>query len=602
MSEKYFDPTDYEEEQIPAYAMIPARETVNDIEDKADGKHTENEKNITLIPAADDLRSARIRLSKAWPVTLPDMKIEEDILVPDTRPDLEKILSITATPAISKHESYTGQNEKIMLRISGSFDISVLYLPAGGSGVIAINSKIPFRREFEIKDQLSSQAEIKAYGIIPEAKVINERKIRISAGAAFSAWEYGDTEMELLEGVRDDSLLLKKDRVNFTDMAQRRTDTTGIRERIRLKDSYPEPESILCYEMNVVEDHHQISKGKAIVEASLYYSILYMPESGGKQEDNVDKAVPVYVRGKIDFTQFLRLADVKDDEVKGSIVKFEILNADISLRTPGAPTEYDDQDDSSHDEYNESNDSSADSSASYFYINASVATGIQVYRSLERDVVTDMYHRTKNLEYSTAPYQLAELCGTASSDITVRETVSMPEMCGSTSSVPYISLTTENIKASAENDRCVIDGSVRADIIFVDEETSEMSCLEHHIPFHTVTDMMGACYDSYAECDTGIKDIWFDCINSRQIDINCSISVRMSAWNTKQYEFIDKVCYVGDGSMIQQPSGIVVYMTRPDDTQWSVSKKFRTTEESLREVNGLEAGQPLAAGMRLLIV
>ena len=57
-----------------------------------------------------------------------------------------------------------------------------------------------------------------------------------------------------------------------------------------------------------------------------------------------------------------------------------------------------------------------------------------------------------------------------------------------------------------------------------------------------------------------------------------------------------------DGSMIQQPSGIVVYMTRPDDTQWSVSKKFRTTEESLREVNGLEAGQPLAAGMRLLIV
>lgn len=599
MSEKYFDPADYGEEQIPAYAMIPAREAVNDIEDKADEKHTENGKNITLVPAADDLKSTRIRLSKAWPVTLPDMKIEEDILVPDTCPDLEKILSITAAPAISKHESYTGQNEKIMLRISGSFDISVLYLPAGGSGVVAINSKIPFRREFEIKDQMSPQAEVKSYGMMPEAKVINERKIRISAGAAFSAWEYGDTEIELLEGVRDDSLLLKKDRVHFTDMAQRRTDTTGIRERIRLKESYPEPESILRYEMNVVEDHHQISKGKAIVEASLYYSILYMPESGDQQEN---KAAPVYVRGKIDFTQFLRLPDIKDDEIKGSIVKFEILNADISLHAPEASAEYDDHDDSSHDKYDESNESPADSNASYFYINAGVATGIQVYRSLERDVVTDMYHRTKNLEYSTAPYQLAELCGTASSDVTVRETVSMPETCGSTSSVPYISLTTENITASAENDRCVIDGSVRADIIFVDEETSEMSCLAHHIPFHTVTDMMGVCDDSYTECDTGIKDIWFDRINSRQIDINCSISVRMSAWNTKQYEFIDKVCYVDDGSMMQQPSGIVVYMTRPDDTQWSVSKKFRTTEDSLRKVNGLEAGQPLTAGMRLLIV
>ncbi len=644
MSEKYFDPAEYDDEQIPEYAMIPAgmaatveddasapaaaaqaqekqsyrapkpvrNVTAEEIQmpkdkDAEKDRIPEKEKTVTLIPATDDLRSARIRLSGASPVVLPHMSIEEDILVPDTRPDLEKILSVTATPEISKHESYAGQNGKNMLKINGSFEISVLYLPAdGATGVVAINSKIPFRREFEIQEPLSPQAEIKITGKMPEAKVINERKIRISTGASFNAWEYGDTEMELLEGVRDDSLLLKKERVRFTDMAQRRTDTTDIREKIRLKESYPEPKSILRQEMNVVENHRQISKGKAVVEASLYYSILYMPESSealDADDGASDAAVPVYVRGKVDFTQFLRLPDVKDDETAGSIVKFDILTSDISLRAPGASASgYDGSDEDEEEEYEESGDSSADSSAPYFQLSASVAAGIQVYRSLERDVVTDMYHRSKDLEYSTAPYQVSELCGSASPDISIRETVNIPETRGNADSVPYISLTTENITASTEDDRCVIEGSLRANILFVEEENAEISCFEHHIPFRTVTDMPGACAESYAECDAGIKDIWFDRMNSRQIDISCSLSVRVSVWNTQSHEFIDKVCYIDDGSTPQPLSGIVVYMTKPDDTQWSVSKKFRTTEAALREVNDLEAEQPLVPGMRLLIV
>lgn len=163
---------------------------------------------------------------------------------------------------------------------------------------------------------------------MPQAKVINERKIRISTGASFIAWKYGETEIELLEGVRDDSLLLKKECVRFTDMAQRRTDTTDIREKIRLKESYPEPESILHYDVNVVEEHRQIAKGKAVIEASLYYSILYMPVSDAASKEDQDGkgnavgGAPVYVRRKNRFYSVSETAGYKDDETAGSIIKF----------------------------------------------------------------------------------------------------------------------------------------------------------------------------------------------------------------------------------------------------------------------------------------
>ena len=132
--------------------------------------------------------------------------------------------------------------------------------------------------------------------------------------------------------------------------------------------------------------------------------------------------------------------------------------------------------------------------------------------------------------------------------ISVRETVSIPETRGSASDVPYIALEVENITASCENDRCTIEGSLIADILFIEEETLVISSFEHRIPFRTSMDMPGACADSYAECGASIKEIWFDRVNSRQIDINCSISAGVSAWNTAVHEFIDKVCYIDDGS------------------------------------------------------
>jgi hypothetical protein len=566
--------------EIPDYAMIPAVPA--------------SETPAKLIPATDDLKSTRLRLSGVHTVNIPDITIEEDILVPDTRPDLEKIVSITAVPEVSSHESYIASNGSNMFKISGNFEISTLYLPADSrTELVSITSHVPFRRETEVEEPVSNTAEIDVRGSVIQSKVINERKIRISAGASFTVHEYGENEIELLEGVRDDSLLLKKDTIRFTDMAQQRTDTTDIKEKIRIKDSLPAPERILRYDVNAVENHRQLSRGKAVVEGSLYYSILYLPET----EEDTD-TLPVYMRGKSEFTQFLRLPEMNDEETAGSIVKFEILKSDISLRDPNST--YNDTDSDEADSEDETSDDR--NTSPYFLLNASLATSIQVYRNIEREVVTDMYHRSRDLEFSTAPYEISELCGSTATDISVRDTVTIPDNQGSAASVPYIDVRVGSITTTAETDRCIVEGNLDISILFSDETTGEVSCCDAKVPFRAVTDMSGVCSTSRIECVPGIKDIWFDKINSHQVDFNCSLSVRVCAWNVTLHEFIDKVCYIEDGSGSAASQGIVVYMTKPDDTQWSVSKKFRTTVEALRDVNGLEENQPLTEGTRLLIV
>lgn len=605
-------------EIIPEYAMIPAGvgtasgiekslKSVNTgVEQSQNGERTvtkekekqENEQPVKLISAADDLRSTRLRLSGMHKVDVPGVRVEEDILVPDTRPDLEKIVSITASADVTEHEAYVSANGENMLKISGVFEISTLYLPAGRqTELVSISSQIPFRREFQTKEQISRFAEIRINGAVTSSKVINERKIRVSAEASFSVREYGDIEIELLEGVRDESLLLKKEKIRFTDMAQRKTDTTDIREKIRLKDSAPVPRRILRYDTDVVENHRQISKGKAVIEASVYYSILYAPEADGEGE-----ALPVFMRGRTEFTQFLRLPEISDEEIAGSIVNFEILKSDISLHSGGTENSSDGEY-INDDEYEEENDGSADTNdMPYFVMNVNVATSIQVYRDIEREVVTDMYHRSRELEFSTAPYEISELRSSGSAEVSVRETINIPEENGGAAAVPYVWVRPDNIKAVPEQDRCVIQGDLAVSVIFLNENTGAISCFNTSAPFRTAADMPGAREDSIIECVPVMKDIWFDRMNAHQVDLNCSVSARVSAWNVTAHEFIDKVCYIEDGKGGGNPAGIVVYMIRPGDTQWSVSKKFRTTTETLRSVNGLEEDQPLEPGMRLLIV
>ena len=98
-----------------------------------------------------------------------------------------------------------------------------------------------------------------------------------------------------------------------------------------------------------------------------------------------------------------------------------------------------------------------------------------------------------------------------------------------------------------------------------------------------------------------IKDLWFDSINSRQLEINISVSIEIWAIRHCVFHTIENLCISESASSVRTPS-IALYVTGPDDTLWDIAKRYRTDTESIAAVNDLDAGQPLSAGTRLLVV
>lgn len=56
-----------------------------------------------------------------------------------------------------------------------------------------------------------------------------------------------------------------------------------------------------------------------------------------------------------------------------------------------------------------------------------------------------------------------------------------------------------------------------------------------------------------------------------------------------------------DMEELERLPGIVGYIVQPGDSLWGIAKKFRTTQESVKKVNGLESDL-LKSGQRLLVL
>lgn len=551
-----------------------------------------------LISADEDLKSSRLKITGINHIEFPVMTIEEDVLVPDVEPDLDQILNVEARPEISSHEMIRNQEGQDAYKIGGSISVNTLYLPVSRSGeLISMNSRIDFRRECPLPEEAvrgqsgpgrlpDASETVSADLISVKARVINERKIRISVELRCSVKKYSEEEAEFLEGVRDSELNLRKETIYFTDIAQRRRDTTDISGEIVLKENMPEPGKILNYDVNIAENRRQVGRGKAVVDASAYYSILYMPKSSGndvstdfEETGDGDEKMPVFCRGKIDFTQFIKFPDFPVAGDMESRISFDVISTQIDFETPeeGGPQK--------------------------LMLHASIAASADVFRQIEREIVTDMYHRTKNVDFSTTPRRLSKLCGNGTAEISVREIITLPEEKPGFRNIPYISACAENPQITVENGRCRIEGMIDTNTVYAEEDgEGGFSSYRQELPFRAQLDIPGIDGEMKAEYSCGLKDIWFDRMNARQVEFNCTIFVSVYVWKVESRDFIDRVCYIEEEGAESETAGMVIYVTRPGDTQWSIARKFRTTLQQLRLINSLEESDYVEEGRKLLIL
>ena len=519
--------------------------------------------------------------------------IEEDILVPDVKPDLARILVMDGTVKLIEREIHTGQAGTDSIRLLGDLILETLYVPehtAGGEPIVSIESKIPFKNETELKAGPYSDLTIIPAIESIDYTIVNERKFRVKTAVVFGVREYSNVDVEVFEGVKDEEVQMLKEKINLTDVAVRKREPVEIKEDLALKDTMPEILKILKHQVSVVENHKQITKEKAVINASVYCNVMYLgaeiKADPMKAEENgvnlEEEAIPVLYQGKTEFTQFIRLdgENVSGEQNQaGSKASFDIKTLSLTAKED------------------------ANGKRNLIGLDMNVETGLELYKNMEKEVVTDVYHHRKDLQFETDEIGAMALSGSGSAEISAREIVNIPERYGNVDKIAYISGNISEKRTSIDQNKCVTEGVVTVSLICTSADTKKSAfSITQEIPYRSAVEIPGITPDMTVDNDTVLKELWFDKINNKQIEVNAGILVNTSITSQKKHQLVKNVSFLESPQQAGQLPGIVLYIARPEDTIWKIAKKYRTTIDELKKINDLEVGKEIKPGTKLLIV
>ena len=542
-------------------------------EEKEEAEPKKKKEPVKIIPLSQNSSFSKMKITDVRDKMPERVYIEEDILVPDVKPDLLSVLAMDAAVKISEKEIQTGQSGEETLSTDGEVVLQTVYLPEKASEqepIITIRSSVPFKADWTVNAEPNSKMNIQPQVERVDYTVINERKFRAKVTITLNMKEYKDMELDIFEGIKGEAVQILKEDITVTDIAASKRDIIDINEEMPLKETGVVPEKILKYDINIAENHRQITGEKAVINATAACSVLYLAKVETEEQT---EAVPRLYQGRCEFTQFIPLEAAED--CSGSRVSFE--EKDLKLRIA------------------DENEAQAG-----FVLEGSVITSLDVYKNVTKGMVADIYHKEKEITYDMAKVRSRVLKGSGMTDITVRETVVSPE--AEISEVIYISGKIKNISAKPEKGRAAIEGTLTVKLLCMPEQKSDKPfSVSKDIPFKDSIDIVNSQEEMEINAAGNVRELWFDVINGKQVEIRGSICASAEVMETKELKLMKNLCLLESEEPEKKGPSMVLYITRKGDCMWDIAKKYRTTVERLKAINEVEADS-LEEGKKLLVV
>ena len=543
------------EKDIPDYAMVPARE----IEEKV------------IVPVTGNAVYTPVQVTNISEKPKTVITIEEDILVPDTKPDLREILLIDGSALLSSREIDRINKTDDYIGLSGEVELKTLYIPENRQAagpVIAVQTRVPFKERWhtDIAPGATLIMDCRAEKI--EYMVINERKYRVKISLSIAARECIDRKVDIFEGLSGEDLQMLKERAEITSISLRKKDTLTISENLEIKEE-GNFESILKQDISVAENYKQITAEKIVINGFIYVNLLYTV-TGESTCDSIRQA-----QERVEFTQFIPIK--QQAEGVGSIC-FDSSGLRVKLVQDEEQGEV-------------------------FRLEGEIITFAELYTVTERDIIVDGYHREKDFICDFTEERSRVPVATSTGEASVREIISPDAAYGEVEKILYTTGEIVDSESRGEQGKVITEGTLQAKMICVslrNEEEPQIFSIRQGVPFRVVTTVPQMTGGEIISAKTQVRDIWAEKINGKQLEFNATVMVGAEIMREVAFKVLTNPAFEESTSK-ETMAPMVVYVAGKDDTLWSIAKKFKTSADSVSKLNELE-DEGIVQGRKLLII
>lgn len=484
-----------------------------------------------------------------------------DIIVPDVKPDILKILQVDGTAVVRNTELLEGR-----LLADGIIRLNILYLPDREDEKIkAIETYSEFSTRID-KGEIMPDMQVFVEALVEKIdfQVLNSRKLRVKTTVKIDYEVSEQAMIELAEGIEDEEAEICVTPIELISLVDLKHSSFSVREDFELPPGHSAVEEILKSDVSICDTEYKIVGERAVVKGTLCLSCLYLDTSGCIKSCDFETA----------FTEIFDLAEADDD----TVCDISYFVKDLSLRAE------------------------ADSDGDMRTLASECEIGVRIVatRKVETEILVDCFYPGKKTEIEKSSAELEKMVSSGFYQTTVREIVSAPAACPNILGIYNVFATLNVEKTEVLNNSVCVSGNVSCCILYIsDSEETPVYSMKKNFPFNMTIDTPGS--ESSMDCCIDVKLVHtsFSLNPANEAEIRSILSASARVFERNNVEIIDEI-FISEPDE-NQVKGIVLYFVQKNESLWDISKRYFVSQKEILSVNNLEDDAVIKEGMRLLI-
>ena len=478
---------------------------------------------------------------------------ECDVIVPDVKPDIRKVLEVSGTVAITQKQL---QADKVL--VQGVVRMTVLYVPdtEEGGAVKSLFATQDFTHAVDCRGaspemQLLAEAEAESF----DATLINSRKLNLRCVLGIGVKVSRPLTLELATGVEENTnIALKKEPLRMLCTADNAQCQIILREQLEMPSGKPTIGEILKITAFPTPVELCMMENKAVAKGQVRVCTLYLAEDQERSLQFMEHVLP--------FTEILDAEGIHED-----------MNGEVDYTL--------------NDMYYEVRE---DSDGEARNLGIELVLGALVRGSETRDIeaITDAYALDGELEVHCKQYQLEQLLDNNTAQITVKDHAKLPAMLPPLNQVCDLNAHAKIERIATENGQTTVYGTIHTQILYLSQdETSPVSGFRHVSEFSHTFDAPNACNDTACDARVIVDHVSYTLSGDNSLELRFVIGLTVKSLKTGITCLIENMTEVVPESPVLYPC-MVLYFVQKGDSLWKIAKAYHTTVDAIKELNHLD--------------
>lgn len=514
-----------------------------------------------------ELMKEAININRFFEQQTAQVIIQTDIIVPDVKPDISRILVIDADDLITSAQTYMDR-----VSVEGSLKFKIIYVSENSDeSVKSIEYSHQFSQNVAIQGiRQGMKAKVKCIVEHVAYDIVNERKINVKAIANMIVKVFEEVRQQVsysIEGCQDVQVLRKTLRADA--LVQAFEDKYSVSEDLDIPSGKPSISEILRTDVGITQKEIRADENKILIKADINVKNIYVSEDSSRFIQAVEHEVP--------FTKLIELEELSEN-IK-CLCDINITDYIIEVAQDN------------------------DGEQRIISFRADVNVDVQIYETKYFDNIEDAYAISKRLILNREQVYIPSETMFEKGQSLIKESIFVFDDKPRISEILSVIAKPEVAQVQVYDDRIQVEGVVDCKILYTSsEQDSPMHCAESQIPFTQIMDARGIKEGQRCSVDTYMANLSYSLISGNEIEIRFTVESEafyICGQETKVINSVEETLI--DENMRTKKASFILYFVQENDTLWDIAKMYSTTVEKIKKINNI-SDDIIQPGSKMLII